>query len=200
MKVAVTVRATFIVTLHTPVPEHGPDQPANFEPDDALAVSVTFVPETKAYEHVDPHLIPGVVEATVPDPFPVFFTVNVLVSAKVAVTDCAALIVTLQAAVPEHAPDQPVNFEPAEAVAVNVTDAPYVKACEHAVPQEMPLGLDETVPEPAPLRMTLRLFGGGCTPLLTTRFTGGPVLTVRCATAPATGLCETTAPAGTVAE
>ena len=68
--------------------------------------------------------MPGGVEATVPEPVPVLVTFKVLRSAKLAVTDLAALIVTLQTPVPEHAPDQPTNFEPTDGVAVNVTLAP----------------------------------------------------------------------------
>jgi hypothetical protein len=93
----------------------------NLEPAADVAFSVTFVPATKACEHVRPHLMPEIVETTVPDPVPLFVTFNVLVRAKLAVTDLAALIVMLQAPVPEHAPDQPTNFEPSDAVAVNVT-------------------------------------------------------------------------------
>jgi hypothetical protein len=40
---------------------------------------------------------------------------------KVAVTDWAAVIVTLQLPVPEHAPPQPLKVEPEAAAAVRVT-------------------------------------------------------------------------------
>ena len=43
---------------------------------------------------------------------------------KVAVTARASVIVTVQPAVPEHAPDHPANVEPAAAVAVRVKDVP----------------------------------------------------------------------------
>ena len=39
-------------------------------------------------------------------------------------TDLAALIVTVQVPVPVHAPDQPVNLEPAATTAVSVTEVP----------------------------------------------------------------------------
>ena len=68
--------------------------------------------------------MPGVVEATVPEPLPALVTFNVLMRAKLAVTDLAALIVALQTPVPEHAPDQPANFEPTDGVAVNATLVP----------------------------------------------------------------------------
>ena len=43
---------------------------------------------------------------------------------KLAVTDCAALIVTVQMPVPVHAPLQPPKVEPAAGVAVRVTGVP----------------------------------------------------------------------------
>jgi hypothetical protein len=48
------------------------------------------------------------------------------VEVKVAVTDRAWLIVTLQVPVPEQAPDQPANDEPLAGVAVSTTPAPRV--------------------------------------------------------------------------
>ena len=46
LKVAVTVVAAFTVTMQVPVPEQPPlDQPAKVEPEAALAVSVTVVPD-----------------------------------------------------------------------------------------------------------------------------------------------------------
>jgi hypothetical protein len=121
LNVAFTDRDALIVTLQTPRPVHAPDQPANFEPVVALAVNTSFAPGANVYEQVEPQLIPGVLETTVPVPFPAFVTFSVLPRAKLALTDLAALIVTLQTPVPEHAPDQPTNLEPADGVAVNMT-------------------------------------------------------------------------------
>ena len=63
---------------------------------------------------------------TVPVPVPDFVTVKLYtVVAKVAVTDVAAVIVTVQVPVPEHPPpNQPVKVYPLFAEAVNVTDVP----------------------------------------------------------------------------
>jgi hypothetical protein len=44
LKVAVTGWSEPIVTVHDPVPEHAPDQPAKVELPDGAAVSVTWVP------------------------------------------------------------------------------------------------------------------------------------------------------------
>lgn len=44
MKAAPTDFAASTVTTHAPVPVHAPLQPANVEPDAAVAVSVTEVP------------------------------------------------------------------------------------------------------------------------------------------------------------
>ena len=46
-KVAVTLRAWVIVTVHVDVPLQAPDHPANEEPGSGLAVSVTLVPDVK---------------------------------------------------------------------------------------------------------------------------------------------------------
>ena len=46
-KVAVTLRAWVIVTVHVDVPLQAPDHPANEEPGSLSAVSVTLVPNTK---------------------------------------------------------------------------------------------------------------------------------------------------------
>ena len=65
-------------------------------------------------------LIP--VSVTVPLPLPAELIVKAKVcSVKVAVTDWAAVIETLQEPVPVQAPDQPVKVEPVDGVAVRVT-------------------------------------------------------------------------------
>jgi hypothetical protein len=59
-------------------------------------------------------------------------------------------MVTTQEPVPVHAPLQPVKVEPADAVAVSVTDAPLVKPNEQVAPQLIPAGELVTVPLPVP--------------------------------------------------
>jgi hypothetical protein len=74
---------------------------------------------------------------------------------KVAVTDCAAFIVIVQEPLPEQeAPLQPTKVEPAAAEAVSATDVPAVNALLQFAPQEIPAGLETTVPDPVPVLPT----------------------------------------------
>jgi hypothetical protein len=93
---------------------------------------------------------------TVPDPAPARLTVSANdCSAKVAVTELAAFIVTVHVPVPVQAPLQPVKVAPAEGVAVRVTAVPLLNDAEHVVPQLIPAGALVTVPDPAPARLTV---------------------------------------------
>jgi hypothetical protein len=156
-KVAVTELAAFIVTVHVPVPVHAPLQPVNVAPAAGVAVSVTAVPLLKAAEQVDPQLMPAGALVTVPDPAPARLTVRAKDwRPKLAVTDVAAFIVTVQVPVPEQPPPvQPVNVAPAEGVAVSVTAVPLLNDAEQVAPQLMPAGALVTVPGPAPERLTV---------------------------------------------
>ena len=58
---------------------------------------------------------------------------------------------------PEQSPVQPVNREPASAVAVSVTWVPNEKVREQVAPQSMAPTSDETVPVPVPTGVTTRL-------------------------------------------
>ena len=70
---------------------------------------------------------------------------------KVAVTERASLIATSQLPVPEHSvPDQPVNVDPAVAVAARETLVPRLKDASQAEPQSIPAGEEVTVPLPRP--------------------------------------------------
>jgi hypothetical protein len=155
--VAVTDVAALTVTAQVPVPEQPPPlQPVKVEPAAGVAVSVTAVPLANEPEHVVPHEIPAGALVTVPPPVPVLLTVSAkLWSAKVAVTVCAPLIVTVQEPVPVQPPLQPVKVEPAAGAAVRVTTVPVVKEVEHVAPQEMPAGALVTVPLPAPALVTV---------------------------------------------
>jgi hypothetical protein len=74
---------------------------------------------------------------------------------NVAVTAALVAMLTVQAPVPVHAPDHPVNEEPEPAVAVRLTDVVLEKLALHVWPQLMPAGELETVPLPAPLVCTV---------------------------------------------
>ena len=57
---------------------------------------------------------------------------------------------------PEHAPDQPTNFDFAAGFAVSVTERPESNDAEQVEPQLMPDGEDVTVPFPSPFLVTVR--------------------------------------------
>ena len=85
---------------------------------------------------------------------------------NVAVTDASAVMLTVQVAVPEHAPDQPAKAEPEPAVAVNVTEVAPEKLALHVCPQLIPAGALAMVPAPAPPVATVSWkveAGGGTT-------------------------------------
>jgi hypothetical protein len=159
-KVAVTVVVLAGVTVQVPVPEHPPpDQPVNTEPAAAVAVRTTELPEGKLAEHVVPHAMPPGALVTLPLPSPARTTVTTTgAGANAALTAVAVVIVSVQVPVPEQPPpDQPLNTEPAAAVAVSVTLVPGVNVAEHVAPQLMPAGELATVP--LPVRLTLRVTG-----------------------------------------
>lgn len=58
-------------------------------------------------------------------------------------------------------PDQPVNAEPAKAVAVRVTWAPSVYWAEHVPGHEIPTGELSTIPDPGPETLKLSVCCGG---------------------------------------
>lgn len=94
---------------------------------------------------------------TVPLPVPALFTVTVEVSRlNVAVTVCAADIVTVQLPRPLHAPLHPVKAEPTAELAVRVTIVPLEYEEEQVAPQLTPAGLLVTVPAPVPALLTVR--------------------------------------------
>src|ERR1051326_8040489 len=127
LKVALTDFAASMVTLHAPVPLQEPLQPANVEPESGVAAKLTTVPLAKLAEHVVPQEIPEGVLVTAPVPVPFLDTVRVkgpAFAVKVALTDLAASMVTLQAPVPVQAPLQPAKVEPESGVAVRFTTVP----------------------------------------------------------------------------
>jgi hypothetical protein len=159
-KLAVTDLAASTVTMHVPVPVHAPDQPANCDVPSGVAVRVTWVPVVKPAAQVLPQSMPDGEEVTVPvPPFMPFLLIVKTSRSKLAVTDLAASMVTMQVAVPVHAPDQPVKLEAPSGVAVRVTTVPTVNPAVQVLPQLMPNGEEVTVPVPPfmPFLLTSKL-------------------------------------------
>jgi len=121
-----------MVIVQVPVPGQlmpAPVQPANMEAEEAgVAVSVTAEPLLKLAVHVAPQLIPAGELETEPDPVPARVTVTGnCATLKLAVTEVAAFMVTVQVLVPEQPPPlQPVNTDaPDVGAAVSVTLVPW---------------------------------------------------------------------------
>ena len=72
-----------------------------------------------------------------------------------AVTDCAALKVMVQLAVPVQAPVHPANAKLVPGVSLSVTCVFWAKLAEHVVGQLIPEGLLTMVPDPVPARVTV---------------------------------------------
>jgi hypothetical protein len=157
---AVTLWAWLMLTVHDPAPVQAPLQPVKVEPASGIASRVTLVPLAKLALQAVPQFMPAGLEATIPVPVPFFVTPSVYVLesvvVNVAVTFCAADIVTAQLFVPVQAPLQPANVEPAAGAAVRVTLVPELKLALHAAPQLMPVGDEVTVPLPVPALPTVR--------------------------------------------
>src|SRR5262249_37444869 len=101
---------------------------------------------------------PAGLEETLPWPVPPTVTESwCCSSSKVAVTDLAALIVTLQAPVPVQAPPQPLNSEPGSALGVRSTSLPFSYSSSQSLPQLMPEGELAAVPRPLPGLETVSL-------------------------------------------
>jgi hypothetical protein len=77
--------------------------------------------------------------------------------AKFAVTELAAVTVTLQVAAPVQAPDQPVNLLLLPGVSLSVTCVFCAKLAEHVVGQLIPAGVLVIVPVPVPAIVTATL-------------------------------------------
>jgi len=152
-KVAVTLLAESIVTMQD-VPDElaHPLQPPKLDPASGDAVSATIAPVTYDAEQAAPQSIPPIDDLTVPVPAPVLLTTSRFgADANDAVTVLAASTVSVQVGdvvLAAHAPPQPAKLVVAPVLAVSVTLAPAVNGAEHDAPQEMPAGLEVTVPLP----------------------------------------------------
>src|SRR5207245_2485067 len=104
-------------------------------------------------------LIPAGLLVTVPLPVPAFVTVkgNVVgLVAKVAVTDCAALMVSAPLPLPVHAPVHPVPVQPVRAAAFGVSCPGRVKRSLPVALRLIAAGLLVTVPLPVPAFVTVK--------------------------------------------
>jgi hypothetical protein len=161
-KVAVTFRAALIVTAHVfASPEQAPPQPSNVQPDEGVAVSVTFVFTVRLAVQTDapaPQLIPPPVTVPVPVTLTVSGTVELPPPEKLAVTDLALLIVSWQVELdPEQAPPQPRTPAPDSGTAVNVTDDPVGSLCVHTDPPAEVHAIPPPVTVPLPVTETLNV-------------------------------------------
>src|SRR5215510_13639533 len=121
VKVAVTDVAPISVTTHVPVPVQLPPlQPVKVDPAAGAAVRVAMVPAVNETEQVVPQLMPAGARVTVPVPVPALFTVSATDACmKVAGTEAAAVMVTLQVPVPVQPPPlQTAKVDPAAGAAV----------------------------------------------------------------------------------
>jgi len=138
------------------VPLHAPLHPVKIEFAPGAAVRVTLSPSLKFALQVVPQLIPLGLLVTVPVPFPPRVTVSDDVPIlKVAVTEVAAVIFTVQDPVPLHAPPHPANTEPEAGVAVSVTLILSENDALQVFPQLIPDGELVTVPAPLPELLTV---------------------------------------------
>ena len=102
-----------VTTQVRAVPRHAPDQPLNFEPDAAAAVSVTFDPAANPCVHVLGHEMPAGLLLICPLPVPALTTVRSLATANVAFVVRAAVIERWHVVlVPVQDPDQLTKTKP----------------------------------------------------------------------------------------
>ena len=83
-------------------------------------------------------------------------------ASKVAVTERAWLIVTVQLPVPEQpSPLQPAKVDSEAGDAVSVTDVPSANEAEQLEPQSIAAGEEVTEPDPVPDFVTVRAYANG---------------------------------------
>jgi hypothetical protein len=154
LNIAPTVKGPFRITTQVvALPEQPWFQPLNVKPASGTAVRVTFDPVAKVELHDDPQEMPLGDDVTVPVPFPFRAMLRVCDAAgwNVALTETLADIVTVQVGeVPAQAPAHPARTDPAAGDAVSVTLVPDAKPAVQVDPQLIPVGLEDTVPVPAP--------------------------------------------------
>jgi hypothetical protein len=173
VKVVVTVAGPDMTMVHwVGVPVTGAQlelNPANVEPASGAAVRVTVLPllnKELALGQVGPQEIPAGLDVTVPLPVPALETVSGNLNAvNVVVTVAAAdMVIVHWVGMPETGVQlelKLVKFEFASGAAVRVTTVPVANWKEHADPQEIPAGLEVTVPPPVPALEAVSTGPGG---------------------------------------
>jgi hypothetical protein len=119
-KVAFTVRAVSIVTVHTrPVPVHAPPHPTKSWPGAGEAVRTTLDPGRNPLLQTSPQLMPAGSDEITPAPALMIF--SSIGAWKLTVTDFASFIVTVHVSpVPVHPPDQVTKYGLSAARSVTV--------------------------------------------------------------------------------
>src|SRR5699024_1319742 len=116
----------------------------------------TEAPSANGALQLSPQSIPAGSDVTVPAPVTPTFSVWVTATGvNVAPTLWSALMVTLQAPLPEHAPVQPEKTEPALGSGVRPTLAPSENSPVQSSGHAMPEGTDVT--EPLPVMFTVKV-------------------------------------------
>ena len=91
---------------------------------------------------------------TVPGPdfatLSVYVAILVAAIPKLAIAVIVRLLAIVQAAVPVHAPLQPVKVELVAGAAASLTTVPAEYVAEHVGPQSIPAGILVTMPVPVP--------------------------------------------------
>jgi hypothetical protein len=149
------------VIVTPPVAVQLPDQPANVDPEAAMAVSVTGVPLLILAVQVLPQLIPVGLLVTVPVPVPARVTVSVYLVNKlnVAVQAMLPVIVKLTSGlvVLQPVPDQPAKAEPLAGAALNFTAVPPTYTSLQSLPHATPKGELLIVPLPDLATLSVKL-------------------------------------------
>ena len=150
LNVAMSVVLDHMGTVQDPLPlQSPPDQPANVDPDWAVAVKVMAVPQATEAGHAAP------LQATLPPPLPAVWIVSVgviLEAVKVVWTVNGAVTTTVQVLVGfGQAPPQVPRVFPAEGEAVSSTEVPTGTVMLQEVlvlVQAIPAGDEVIVPGP----------------------------------------------------
>jgi len=146
------------VTTQAPAPLQPPPQPAKLEPGSGFSLSASDEPVCTVVLQVPGQSIPAGLEVTRPEPLPVGETLTRTVpgggggsAEKEAMTLWSALRARSQVEVPEHAPCQPSNFQPASGSATSWTVAVASTGCWQSERQEKGGVVDRTSPLPVTL-------------------------------------------------